>query len=285
MIAGFHVSTDAAAVTHKAEVAVGSDAKQQIMRNEKLQAQPAAAPKVVNLNLYYETRCPDCVQFINETLAAMWQNEDLRPHLNVTMNPYGNAMSLPVATVSDGYKFWHEDKVGEGWEYVHICQHGSDECLGNTIQACAISMAEQAQYLSLVFCMAGKPDFSIEKASYECMASANIDHAKVKQCAESPEGNKLMAELGKQTQAVQGRLGTPWVVIDGTNLNNVTDLMKTVCQAVGDDGPSSCSPFQTKTAPSEPSNDKPAQEGGDGDFTVLQALKKKEFALLSSKNI
>jgi len=303
-IAGFLVCTDAVAVTHQADeaaVMVGSDAKQ-IMRNVNLQPEaPSYQPeskadsdpanttvkplKSININLYYETRCPDCVQFINETLAVMWENTDLRPHLNITMNPYGNAMSLPLANVSEGYKFWHADKTGQGWDWVHICQHGNDECLGNTIQACAISMVEQEKYMDLITCMAGKPDWGIEKASYECMTAANIDHQRIQACAMSPVGNKLMADLGKQTEAVQGRLGTPWVLVDGTNLNNVTDLMRTVCTHVGDDGPASCSPFKSTNPAEQPKNDKPAQEGGDGDFTVLQALKKNEFALLSSKNI
>ena len=83
------------------KVAVGADALQQVMRNVNHE-DPIA--KAVAINLYYETRCPDCVEFINQTLRPLWNNKDIRPHLNITMNPYGNAMSIPVAKVSEGYK-------------------------------------------------------------------------------------------------------------------------------------------------------------------------------------
>jgi len=287
------VCADAAALTTKedaAEVVVGADAKQ-IMRNAKkgdATAKEDTAPtKLVSINLYYETRCPDCIEFINNTLAPMWANKDIRPHLNITVNPYGNAMSIPMANVSAGYKFWHAETTGTGFDYVHVCQHGSDECLGNLIQACAISMVEKEKYMDMVFCMAAKPDWSIEKASYECMVSAGVPHDQVKECATSARGNKLYADLGRKTDAVPGRQGTPWIMIDGINLQNVTDLMRTVCTGIGDAGPTSCSPFNAApAAPAAPAkNDRPSQEGGDGDFTVLAASKKRQLAQLSSKHI
>jgi interferon gamma-inducible protein 30 len=40
---------------------------------------------------------------------------------DVHLWPYGNA---------------HEKQGSEGWEFT--CQHGPHECLGNTIQACAL---------------------------------------------------------------------------------------------------------------------------------------------------
>jgi len=268
------------AATLKDEVVVGADARQ-MMRNVNHQknATPASPAKTITINLYYETKCPDCIEFINGTLEPLWRNKDIRPHLNITMNPYGNAMSIPLKSVSEGYKFWHPDSTKDGFEYVHICQHGTDECLGNLIQACAISMVEKEKYMELVFCMAQKPDWSIEKASYECMDKFDIDHDHVKACVGSPQGNKMFADLGNQTGSVPGRQGTPWVMINGANLGNTTDLLRGVCTAIGDSGPKSCDPF--KTAPA--ASDKPAQEGGDGDFTVLvkKKVQKKEKALVA----
>lgn len=263
------------------EVVVGADAKQQMMRNVNLKAKQDPAAKAVTINLYYETRCPDCVEFINQTLRPLWNNKDIRPHLNITMNPYGNAMSIPVAKVSEGYKFWHPNTTSEGWEFVHICQHGTDECLGNLIQACAISMAKKEQFMEMVFCMADKPDWSIEKASYDCMNQTKIDQNAVKECVNTPQGNKMFADLGRLTQAVPGRQGTPWVLIEGQNLANTTDLMRSVCGHVGN-SPSSCAPFKGAAAPA------PAEQKiEDGDFTVLPVLQKKEKDLvaLSSKQI
>lgn len=294
----FAFVAEAVVITNKAdeaEIIVGADAKQ-MMRNVNhpasthakaadKNATSAAPAKTVNINLYYETRCPDCIEFINGTLAPLWRNKEMRPHLNITMNPYGNAMSLPVANVSEGYKFWHPETTSDGWEYVHICQHGTDECLGNLIQACAISIAKQDQYMELVLCMADKPRWSIEKASYDCMHQHGIDHHTVQECVNSPQGNKLFADFGQATQAVPGRKGTPWVLINGATLGNVTDLMQTVCShvMVEENGPTSCKPFaKAAAAASAPK----AHGGADGDFTVLPVLKKeKQLVELSPDKI
>lgn len=226
--------------------------------------------KTVNIQLYYETRCPDCIQFLNQTLEPLWRNQELRKHLNLTVNPYGNSMSLKVAEVSEGYKFWHPATTGLGWDFVHVCQHGSDECLGNLIQACTMNIAETHKHMDLVFCMAAHPDWSVEKSSHECLNSNGVDIDKVAGCVRSPEGNKLMMDLGKQTQAVQGRLGTPWVVVDGNTLSNVTALMQTVCMTI-DNKPSSCSPFKDMPKPKAPEDDSNSAPSPD-DFQVLSKL-------------
>lgn len=225
----------------------------------------------VSINLYYETRCPDCIMFINQTLEPLWRTKGLDKHLNITLNPYGNAMSIPVANVSEGYKFFHPGKTGAGWDYVHICQHGTDECFGNLIQACAIKKVPQDQYMELVFCMASKPNWGIEKSSYECLLNAKIDPKPIKECATSPEGNKMMAEFGKLTGAVQGRQGTPWVMIDGVNLANVTNLLGAACGKLGN-GPEACAPF----AKSKQQPDSAAQPPAQDIFQVLKMPEREE---------
>jgi len=235
----------------------------------------------VAINLYYETKCPDCTEFITKILAPMWNNTDIRPHLNITMNPYGNAKSVPLGQISEGYKFFHPKTTGSGWEYAHICQHGSDECMGNLIQMCAEEELTKAKHMELIFCMAAKPSWSIEKASYECLQKVGGDPHKVKKCVDSPKGNKLFAEFGKRTGEVKGRLGTPWVMINGVNLVQVGDLLKTVCGHVGN-GPKSCAAFKPKE------EEKPAKEEApvdDDTFTVLGKFKSKELVEIDAKNI
>jgi len=252
-------------------------AKEVVDKASQVADEAVGLAKSVNINLYYETRCPDCVMFINQTLRPLWNNKEIRPHLNITMNPYGNAMSIPVSKVSEGYKFWHPNTTSNGWAFVHICQHGTDECLGNLIQACAISMSTSEQFMEMVFCMADKPDWSIEKSSYECMNQTKIDQKAVKECVNTPQGNKMFADLGRLTQAVPGRQGTPWVLIEGTNLANTTDLMRSVCGHVGN-GPSSCAPFKN-AAPATPTP--VAHHAASDDFTVLPVLEKKEKNLVA----
>jgi len=225
----------------------------------------------VSISLYYETRCPDCIQFINQTLAPLWANAELRANLNITMNPYGNSESIPTAKVSEGYKFFHPETTGKGWDYVHISQHGSDEALGNLIQACAIEKVEQSKHMELVFCMASQPDWGIEKAAYECMDKAKIDQKPIRECVQSPHGNQLMAEFGKKTGAVPDRKGTPWVMVGGINLVNVTDLMRSACHGMLN-GPKTCAPFlNDKIVAAAPAAKAPVE---DDTFTVLDGMKR-----------
>lgn len=268
---------DAGALSETVGVEVGADAKQ-MMRSHPSPA-PKAASKVA-ITLYYETRCPDCVMFINQTLAPLWGNKDLRLHLNLSIVPYGNAMSIPTANISEGYKFWHPDTTTEGFEYVHVCQHGSDECLGNLIQACAMNNTSQDKFLELVFCMSAFPEYSVEKASYECMTKAGIDHDAVKTCTKSPEGNRLMASLGEQTAKVEGRLGTPWVLVNGANLQNVSNLMGDACTHLNF-VPHSCQPFKSQTK-AHPAAHPDSHHSGDGDdFRVFE----KDLIKISPKHV
>jgi len=304
------VSIDAATLSNKVlEVEVRADSKQ-LLRSEPIEfepikeeeqpepkaAEPAApAPKEHdaaevardsngldisrNIEVYYETRCPDCIDFINNTLAGLWRDVELRGHFNITMNSYGNTESVPISKVSEGYRFFHPDttnttfrgKDGKAWQYVHLCQHGSDECLSNLVQACAFEQVNQSQHMELVLCMATQPNWGAEKISYECMTKAGIDHDKVKECVQSPHGNELMAELGKKTGKVEGRQGTPWVMLGGKNVADVTTLFKSACQTLANVPtlPKSCDGYMNNDDPAADSN----QEGSVPDFVVLPVIK------------
>ncbi|XP_040372874.1 gamma-interferon-responsive lysosomal thiol protein-like [Rosa chinensis] len=77
------------------------------------------AAENVSVTLYYETLCPYCADFIVNHLAKIFQN-GLISIVNLRMVPWGNAWLN-----SDGS---------------FACQHGTDECLLNTIEACTITI-------------------------------------------------------------------------------------------------------------------------------------------------
>jgi hypothetical protein len=214
----------------------------------------------LKIALYYESRCPDCVLFINNSLAPLWQNKDLNQHIELTMNPYGNAMTVPMSQISEGYVFWHPERK-TGWDFVHICQHGGEECFANTIQACAISKLPQEKHMEMILCMEILPNYGIEKASYDCMEKFSIDKDTIRKCATGSEGNKILAELGKQTAKVPGRGGTPWLMINGKHEENPMNLLKTVCAHVGPE-PAACKPFGTERGGSKKSK----KDEDDGDY-------------------
>ncbi|NXK57234.1 GILT reductase, partial [Chauna torquata] len=95
---------------------------------------PAAAP--VELSLYYESMCSACRNFMVEQLFTTWLLLPIET-MSITLVPYGNAQ---------------EKEVCGKWQFQ--CQHGSEECLGNMIQACLMHEAQNfTTYFPVIFCM------------------------------------------------------------------------------------------------------------------------------------
>lgn len=259
----------------------------------RAEAPPAKAPvKMVRMDVYYETRCPGCILFINRTLEKLWRDPLFHDVVNVTLFTYGNGMTIPVKDISEGYKFWHEDTTGKGWDNVQVCQHGSDECLGNLVQLCAKDIAEKSQYMDLVFCMSATTiqGYSVEKSTYECMGKSGIDHDLVKECVTTPYGNHLATVAGQQTKALKGRKGTPWVMIDDTHVDdmkalmNVTLLSQHICSR-RDGSDKACAPFAIKGVAPEVAKAAAPQGNVGGDFKVLEVTAEKDLLKVSREHV
>jgi len=170
----------------------------------------------VPIHVYYESRCPYSLDFLSSTLFPLWNNEELRAYLDFKLYPYGNAVAIPNANISEGYKFWHPE--AEAYPNIHVCQHGPEECLGNTIQACLLKKLDPDKSLAVIFCMADAPSQSIEMSSFECMKKHDVSLEVVAQCANGGVGNSLMTTNGERTRAA-GVTQTPWVLINTTFAN------------------------------------------------------------------
>lgn len=241
------------------------------------------APQKVDIDVYYETRCPGCLLFLNRTLEPLWRKRNLREVFNINMYTYGNGMTVPVANISDGYKFWHPDSTGKGWKNVQICQHGNDECLGNLVQVCVKNITDHEKHMDLIFCMTASTiaGYGVEKSTYECMEKVGIDKDKVRDCVTSPRGDELVTAAGAQTRTLKGRLGTPWVLVGGQHvadniLMNSTLLLQSVCQHVNN-APVPCAPFHNMPQPTAQKEAEPA----DPDFTVLQDVEAADLLKVS----
>ncbi|CAN1276967.1 Gamma-interferon-responsive lysosomal thiol protein [Linum perenne] len=77
----------------------------------------------VTLSLYYETLCPYCADFIVNHLSNVFQN-GLIQILNLRLIPWGNALVQPDGSF--------------------LCQHGPNECVLNTVDACTIAVYPDA---------------------------------------------------------------------------------------------------------------------------------------------
>lgn len=174
----------------------------------------------VRIELYYETLCPYCRRFISKSLVPLWEDKNFRDIVNITMVPYGNAMTLAVANVSAGYKFWHQELESNNINSIFECQHYERECFGNLVHSCAIKHFNgPTQYMPLFGCMAAAVNDSLEKSSYKCSQEQGISLDNVRTCTRGREGTKLLEKYGRKTLGLEEPEGpkkwVPWVVING----------------------------------------------------------------------
>lgn len=204
---------------------------------------------VAQVEIYYETSCPYSLMFLNETLRAAWDDENLTARMDVKLFPFGNAQSIPEENISEGYHFWHEDATYP----ITVCQHGETECLGNSIQACAIDeLKDQQKYVPFVICMASYGyQMGVEKTSYECGQKQNVDMKSLKKCVESGRAAELIEAYGNATRKTFSSFnasGVPFTVVQGNSINGddgEPHLFEHVCSWLKEPRPAYCRNYIT----------------------------------------
>ncbi|CAG7727381.1 unnamed protein product [Allacma fusca] len=158
-------------------------------------------PKL-KVSVYYETLCPHSIKFIRDQLYPVY--EELREYLELDLVPYGNAETIrhPNGTV----QFW--------------CQHGTSECFGNTVHACAISLLAPEVSAFFIYCTMYQRPPSL--AGSFCAKELNITFAPIRNCARSNEGKRLHERNGNRTAAlVPYQKWVPWITFnDGWDEND-----------------------------------------------------------------
>ncbi|XP_010937930.1 gamma-interferon-responsive lysosomal thiol protein isoform X2 [Elaeis guineensis] len=130
---------------------------------------PVSARKVP-LALYYETLCPYCSNFIVNYLAKIFEN-GLIDIIELDLIPYGNARIGSNDTIS--------------------CQHGPNECVLNTVEACAITAwPDVSEHFSFIYCV---ESLVMEHKYLEwesCFSKTGLDSNAVLDCYKSGYGKK-----------------------------------------------------------------------------------------------
>ena len=196
---------------------------------------------LVNVTLYHESLCPDCVNFIT---TELWKAFTTVPNIfTITMVPYGNAM---------------EKKEPSGL-YQFMCQHGKQECVGNIIESCAIYVLKnEAKSFTYSHCIAKyletEKTENITKGAEKCAKEQNIDFEQIHSCANSQLGNQLEHQMALQTNALNPQHQyVPWVTINGIHTEEIQkkaekNLVKLICDTFQGSKPSTCQEkYQHKT--------------------------------------
>ncbi|XP_018414426.1 PREDICTED: gamma-interferon-inducible lysosomal thiol reductase [Nanorana parkeri] len=182
----------------------------------------------VQVDLYYESLCGGCRRFLALQLYPTFLM--LNDIVNITLVPYGNAQ---------------ERNVSGKWEF--DCQHGPEECYGNTIEACLMYLLkENADYFPIIDCMEMSPN--VTSALQPCLEALKpeLPVKTVLDCVNGDLGNKLMHANAQRTQALNPpHQYVPWIVINGKHTEDLqtraqNSLFNLVCELYKGTKPAAC---------------------------------------------
>ncbi|XP_068613745.1 gamma-interferon-inducible lysosomal thiol reductase-like [Brachionichthys hirsutus] len=176
---------------------------------------PHRAADPVHVGVYYESLCPDCINFLSGMLFPTWIM--LHDIVSVTLVPYGNAQEKPY-----------------GQRYNFACQHGEQECLGNMIQTCLLNMTDMA--FPIIFCM--ESSSNVTKAAKSCvdLFAPHLGWDPIIKCVNGDLGNQLMHQNALKTNAlVPPHQFVPWVTVNGVHTEELqkeatSSLFTLVCR-------------------------------------------------------
>ncbi|XP_053320065.1 gamma-interferon-inducible lysosomal thiol reductase [Spea bombifrons] len=183
----------------------------------------------VQVELYYESLCGGCRNFIVTQLFPTWLM--LNNIMNVTLVPYGNAM----------------EKNNSGkWEFE--CQHGPEECVGNMMEACLMYyLGNLDDYFLVIFCMESSNNVTMALDACLSIYEPSLSSKKVVECVNSDLGNKLMHQNALRTEALNPpHKYVPWIVINGKHSDDLQSraqsaLFNLICETYTGPKPDACS--------------------------------------------
>ncbi|KAK7944613.1 hypothetical protein WMY93_000341 [Mugilogobius chulae] len=160
----------------------------------------------VKIELYYESLCPGCRNFITSMLYPT--SVLLHDIIDLTLVPYGNAQ-----------------ESFDGEKYIFKCQHGEEECVGNMIEACLLNQTYSASAAFLaVFCMEASND--PVKAAQSCVElfAPDLGWERLMKCVNGDLGNQIMHQNALMTDALKpAHTYVPWIVINGVHTEELQD--------------------------------------------------------------
>ncbi|MBA0588178.1 hypothetical protein Gorai_001291 [Gossypium raimondii] len=179
----------------------------------------------VTLSVYYETLCPYCSDFIVNHLVKLFHSR-LFSIVNLRLVPWGNAVLQSNGSF--------------------LCQHGPEECLLNTIEACTISVyPNEEQHLSFILCLERLASANELNEWINCFNTTGLATVPI-DCYKSGYGNVLENQYAAETaQLDPPHKFVPWVLVDGQPLQeDFKNFVTYVCNAYkGEQVPEACHPL------------------------------------------
>ncbi|KAF7845281.1 Gamma-interferon-inducible lysosomal thiol reductase [Senna tora] len=175
------------------------------------------------MSVYYESLCPYCAEFIVNSVVKIFQT-DLINFLNLQMVPWGNAFIKP----DDGS---------------FICQHGEDECLLNTIEACTIKIyPDVSKHFRFIHCVERLTVEGAHNQWMNCFQMSGLDTSPI-DCYNNGNGKAIEEYYAKQTAQLNPPIRfVPWVVVNNQPLQeDYQNFVSYICRAFkGNPKPEAC---------------------------------------------
>jgi interferon gamma-inducible protein 30 len=155
------------------------------------------------IDVYIESLCPDCMDFINDSFRIFQENTSINKLAVINFYPYGNAQEK-----------WAKDR----WEFT--CQHGPNECAGNTIETCALQKMDKLTSYEFIVCFEStvRKTKDFVNALNNCVSDEEL-RKRILECGTSAEGNNLQHLIAKITPAEHKYV--PWVTVNGVHQEDV----------------------------------------------------------------
>jgi len=198
-----------------------------------LLAAVVSAQNQLTVELIAESLCPYCIQLITTSVAKATAADGFFTMVNLTIVPYGNAQ-----------------EAQQGSQWVFTCQHGPQECVGNTVENCAINYyGFNATFWAWLSCLETEAQNSGDfyGAGSTCATKHSLSWSEVETCAKGPEGNQLTHAAAVATNNLNPpHQYTPWIITNGQhNVNNeneiTTSLLNWACKNYKGTKPPCCS--------------------------------------------
>lgn len=170
-------------------------------------AREKSGPRKVQVEVYYETLCPDSRYFVLHQFYPAW--EKVSDIMDVHWKPYGKAT----------HKY-------DGEKHSFFCQHGPAECMGNMVHACAIKhIKDQHKLAEYVKCMI-YDNYEPKSAGKKCAGKLDVNWSKIQECTDGKEGGELLAMHGDDTHSMRPKLSfVPTILLDGSH-EQQKDILK-----------------------------------------------------------
>nr|XP_043611169.1 gamma-interferon-responsive lysosomal thiol protein-like [Erigeron canadensis] len=167
--------------------------------NNFVEILPVEEAEKVQVKVYYESLCPYCENFIVNYLIDVFI-EGIDAIADVKLYPYGNAKVNANGNIT--------------------CQHGENECLLNTVEACAINTwPDVHDHFPFIFCVERYLYYDKFDKWESCFEELSLDPKPVKDCYSNGMGNQLELQYADVTNSLKPpKKYVPWVVVDGKPL-------------------------------------------------------------------